>query len=59
MTAEPSAGSRSTAGTPGRVRVRAVYPGSFDPFTPGHLNVVHRAPDLFDDVVVLVAGYCG
>ncbi|HEY0696950.1 MAG TPA: pantetheine-phosphate adenylyltransferase [Micromonospora sp.] len=39
----------------GRVRVRAVYPGSFDPFTPGHLDVVSRARDLFDEVVVLVA----
>ncbi|MEW2378759.1 pantetheine-phosphate adenylyltransferase [Micromonospora sp. NPDC047812] len=47
--------STSTARTPGRVRVRAVYPGSFDPFTPGHLNVVSRARDLFDEVVVLVA----
>jgi len=47
--------STSTARTPGRVRVRAVYPGSFDPFTPGHLNVVNRARGLFDDVVVLVA----
>ncbi|GGO27711.1 pantetheine-phosphate adenylyltransferase [Micromonospora parathelypteridis] len=37
------------------VRVRAVYPGSFDPFTPGHLNVVNRARALFDEVVVLVA----
>jgi pantetheine-phosphate adenylyltransferase len=35
--------------------VRAVYPGSFDPFTPGHLNVLSRARDLFDEVVVLVA----
>jgi pantetheine-phosphate adenylyltransferase len=35
--------------------VRAVYPGSFDPFTPGHLNVVDRARGLFDEVVVLVA----
>ncbi|MFV2112413.1 pantetheine-phosphate adenylyltransferase [Micromonospora sp. LOL_025] len=47
--------STPTARTPGRVRVRAVYPGSFDPFTPGHLNVVTRARDLFDEVVVLVA----
>ncbi|MFC5922771.1 pantetheine-phosphate adenylyltransferase [Micromonospora vulcania] len=45
----------SMARTPGRVCVRAVYPGSFDPFTPGHLNVVERARDLFDEVVVLVA----
>ena len=35
--------------------MRAVYPGSFDPFTPGHANVVKRARDLFDEVVVLVA----
>ncbi|SBT39154.1 pantetheine-phosphate adenylyltransferase [Micromonospora auratinigra] len=37
------------------VRVRAVYPGSFDPFTPGHLDVLGRARELFDEVVVLVA----
>ncbi|MGC4814732.1 pantetheine-phosphate adenylyltransferase [Micromonospora sp. DT228] len=35
--------------------MRAVYPGSFDPFTPGHVDVVKRARDLFDEVVVLVA----
>ncbi|MGW5666629.1 pantetheine-phosphate adenylyltransferase [Micromonospora sp. NPDC003776] len=35
--------------------MRAVYPGTFDPFTPGHLNVVNRARNLFDEVVVLVA----
>ncbi|MEU7799799.1 pantetheine-phosphate adenylyltransferase [Micromonospora arborensis] len=35
--------------------MRAVYPGSFDPFTPGHLDVVNRARALFDEVVVLVA----
>ncbi|MFI7080207.1 pantetheine-phosphate adenylyltransferase [Micromonospora sp. NPDC049903] len=40
---------------PSTVRVRALYPGSFDPFTPGHMNVVSRARDLFDEVVVLVA----
>jgi pantetheine-phosphate adenylyltransferase len=34
--------------------VRAAYPGSFDPFTPGHVNVVNRARRLFDEVVVLV-----
>ncbi|MEU4772716.1 pantetheine-phosphate adenylyltransferase [Micromonospora sp. NPDC023644] len=53
--AELSAGPHATARTPGRVRVRAVYPGSFDPFTPGHLDVVNRARGLFDEVVVLVA----
>ncbi|WP_309251851.1 adenylyltransferase/cytidyltransferase family protein [Micromonospora noduli] len=40
--------SRPTARTSGRVRVRAVYPGSFDPFTAGHVNVVSRACALFD-----------
>lgn len=55
MTPEPSPGPGSTARTHGRARVRAVYPGSFDPFTPGHLDVVNRARNLFDEVVVLVA----
>jgi len=30
----------------------AVYPGSFDPFTLGHLNVVERVSRLFDNVIV-------
>ncbi len=30
----------------------AVYPGSFDPFTLGHLNVVERVSRLFDQVIV-------
>ena len=33
----------------------AIYPGSFDPFTNGHLDLVHRAAKLFDQVVVAVA----
>ena len=33
----------------------AVYPGSFDPLTNGHLDVVQRAARLFDKVVVAVA----
>ncbi|WP_244295659.1 pantetheine-phosphate adenylyltransferase [Micromonospora orduensis] len=41
--------------TNGRARIRAVYPGSFDPFTPGHADVVNRARKIFDEVVVLVA----
>jgi pantetheine-phosphate adenylyltransferase len=32
-----------------------IYPGSFDPMTNGHLDVVHRAAKLFDRVVVAVA----
>ena len=34
---------------------RALYPGSFDPFTNGHLDVVQRAAALFDEVIVAVA----
>ena len=32
-----------------------IYPGSFDPFTNGHLDLVERARRLFDKVVVAVA----
>ena len=34
---------------------RAIYPGSFDPVTNGHLDVVDRARKLFDQVIVAVA----
>ena len=33
----------------------AIYPGSFDPLTNGHLDLVERATKLFDQVVVAVA----
>ena len=33
----------------------AIYPGSFDPITNGHLDVLHRATKLFDRVIVAVA----
>lgn len=32
-----------------------IYPGSFDPLTNGHLDIVHRAAKLFDQVTVAVA----
>ena len=32
----------------------AVYPGSFDPVTKGHLNIIERAARLFDQVIVCV-----
>lgn len=32
----------------------AVYPGSFDPFTNGHLDVLDRALKIFDSVIVAV-----
>jgi pantetheine-phosphate adenylyltransferase len=34
---------------------RAIYPGSFDPVTNGHLDVIDRARKLFDEVIVAVA----
>jgi pantetheine-phosphate adenylyltransferase len=33
----------------------AIYPGTFDPFTCGHLDIVSRAIRLFDEVVVTIA----
>ena len=36
--------------------VTAVYPGSFDPVTVGHLDVVNRASVLFDKIIVGVYG---
>jgi pantetheine-phosphate adenylyltransferase len=33
----------------------AVYPGSFDPVTSGHLDIIRRAVTLFDQVIVAVA----
>ncbi|MBI1395447.1 MAG: pantetheine-phosphate adenylyltransferase [Betaproteobacteria bacterium] len=34
---------------------RAVYPGTFDPMTRGHEDLVRRASELFDSVVVAIA----
>ena len=34
---------------------KAIYPGSFDPVTFGHLDVIERAAHLFDEVIVAVA----
>lgn len=30
----------------------AVYPGSFDPFTKGHENILHKALPLFDEIII-------
>ncbi|HEY7534819.1 MAG TPA: pantetheine-phosphate adenylyltransferase [Thermodesulfobacteriota bacterium] len=32
-----------------------IYPGSFDPFTNGHLNIIERGVKVFDNVIVAVA----
>jgi len=34
---------------------RAIYPGSFDPVTCGHIDLIKRATDVFDEVIVAVA----
>ena len=39
--------------------VSAVYPGTFDPFTLGHADLVHRAALIFDQVVVAIAASPG
>lgn len=33
----------------------AIYPGTFDPVTKGHLDILYRAKDLFDEVTVAIA----
>jgi pantetheine-phosphate adenylyltransferase len=33
---------------------RAVYPGSFDPFTNGHLDITQRGATIFDELIVAV-----
>jgi len=36
--------------------MRAIYPGSFDPITNGHLDILDRSLKLFDEVIIVVAG---
>ena len=45
----------TNAGGGGRLAEHAVYPGTFDPLTPGHFDIVERARHLFVRVTVLVA----
>ena len=33
---------------------RAIYPGSFDPVTYGHMDVIRRAAEIFDELTVSV-----
>ncbi|MGQ9454748.1 MAG: pantetheine-phosphate adenylyltransferase [Armatimonadota bacterium] len=35
--------------------MKAIYPGSFDPVTCGHLDIIERATSIFDEVIVAVA----
>ena len=36
------------------MKTKALFPGSFDPFTAGHLNILKRALTMFDEVVIAV-----
>ncbi len=38
-----------------KTSIKAVYPGSFDPITRGHVDLIERAARIFDELVVLVA----
>jgi pantetheine-phosphate adenylyltransferase len=51
------AGSETMSDAAGRSRPaeHAVYPGTFDPITPGHLDIIERARHLFARITVLVA----
>lgn len=37
------------------MQVTAIYPGTFDPLTNGHLDLIERAAKMFDQVIVAVA----
>ncbi len=39
----------------GHTKTKAIYPGSFDPVTKGHIDLIERVTRLFDEVVVAVA----
>ena len=38
-----------------RKLTRAIYPGTFDPITMGHLDIIQRAYNMFDEIIVAVA----
>ena len=33
---------------------KVLYPGSFDPITLGHMNIIKQASDIFDEVIVAI-----
>jgi pantetheine-phosphate adenylyltransferase len=37
--------------------MKAIYPGTFDPITYGHLNILEKAARMFDEVILAVADY--
>lgn len=39
--------------------MKAIYPGTFDPITYGHLNILEKSSRMFDEVILAVADYTG
>ncbi len=39
-------------------KVRAIYPGTFDPITFGHFDIIKRASSMFSELIIGVAGDC-
>jgi len=52
MTSSPSTQSSHTSS---KLHTKILYPGTFDPITTGHVDLVKRATKLFDEVVIAVA----
>ncbi|MCB5249937.1 MAG: pantetheine-phosphate adenylyltransferase [Candidatus Cloacimonadales bacterium] len=38
---------------------KAVYPGTFDPITNGHINIIEKATRIFDEIIIAVANITG
>ena len=47
--------SHSISATSSKLHTKILYPGTFDPITNGHVDLVTRATKLFDEVVIAVA----
>ena len=45
----------SPSATSSKLHTKILYPGTFDPITNGHVDLVNRATKLFDEVVIAVA----
>jgi len=41
------------------MKTKAIYPGTFDPITLGHVNIAEKAASLFDEVIIGVADFTG
>ena len=41
------------------MKTKAIYPGTFDPVTLGHINIAEKAAALFDEVILGVADFTG